>query len=241
MGNDQARENVERIREARRTNIMLIGDPGQGKTALANSIYRIICDDSQAYPFVTSDAMSISSITFSIQSLSAIRRFSNIFLFDTPGQPYTSYDQENILRLLLRGVRDGTTVANYPQLANYSEPINRIDMCIIVMSSSDIEEKQIGWLFSTATINHISTRHIDRVVEIIRTETGHYPFFVVSNANARELSETKIRQHLATCNVPTANISFIENYTHAGQHRKYDTDLKLSQLLLTILAGLDRL
>jgi len=231
--------NLTRIKaNSKKVKVLVIGQPGRGKSELLNSIYRVVTGK-------TGQPREVSKVdkgTWNFKSLSPdVSNLTNITFFDCPGfSPQPTKESKEIVELLLKGLTDGFLIDQFTAdtLKTGSDPKNACDICIIVVSLKSLQQK--SGLFSYA-LNSIETMYFDTLVSTVQKITGRLPFLVLTHKEDSGLSLESIHSHFATVvRIPTGNIFLLENYDSAkSQSSLLDTDLCISRLLVDLLLRLD--
>jgi len=223
--------NIAAIRESKQfiKNILLLGPPGHGKTAVANSIYRLLTCDTHRYPLPTSNGKKGTEYYKTIPGLPA-----NIRIFDSPGFELTAVSVSK----LLKGVREELTYLDGVGVVTkidekQPDKRNKINYVIIVLSAVVLEEGST-WLNPRVSISDKDLPPI--IIKVIKEETGVEPFVLITHKGKMRCKEEDYKNNLE---VSQSVVYFVDNYLKKGQRKNVATDDVLSEVLATISLNVD--
>jgi len=226
--------NVKRIKENTvRINILLLGPPGQGKSSVCNSFYRILTDDSIVLPCETAESKKGTQFYRSVPKLDD---FSKIYMFDCPGITLEVEKEDDLVKKLLNGVREDYIQIDWKKTIKEKETDinNKIDYVIFVLSAPLLEEKHTGFIKDEYSVTCKEEFFPNSVINMIREITGHDPFVLITHAKYMKFTKENYRRCIGT-SVPDSEIQCVENYITTGGPDNVQMDIKFTEVLVRII------
>jgi len=224
--------NIDKItRHKERINILLLGPPGQGKSSVGNSFYKIFNNDTCFLPNATASNKKGTNYYRTIPGLP-----ENIRVFDVPGFKLTV----PAVNRLLMGIReefswDDVTTSDWEQKQIDSN--NKIDHVIYVLNALTLQKDPATFFSGYSFCMDLATYLPPLVIAEIDHVTGHVPILLITHAKEKKLADQVIISKLI-CTVPDDEILFIDNFIKKGQNI-IDTATKLTEVLLKIIVRVE--
>ena len=169
MGNEGSKYREQIEQNQRRINILISGDQSNGKSSLANTIYRVLTEQRD---------ISIADVGYQQEGYRCTTdfghidlRMGNIHLFDIPGFGPTMEGWEHSLAAILAGLKNHTEILEVvkdPQgsvidtylvdLEGAADSANAIDFVIFVIDATKMLSEESGWFGNYVALDR--TKHL---------------------------------------------------------------------------------